>query len=88
MISRENAIFIYLFKGEFRIWSIMTFCSTISGGKSLVCESFTNPQVAVTNDKLLTPFFCCSRNRMYYVNGPDFHVLPLVSMIMSLFDGF
>lgn len=58
----------------------MLFCSTISGRKSVMYESFTNSQVAVTNDKLLTCFFCRSRNRMYYVDGPDFHVLSLVTV--------
>lgn len=51
-------------------------------------ESFTNPQVDVTKDKLLTPFVCCSRNRMYDVNGPNIHVLPFISKVASLFDGF
>lgn len=88
MDSRESSMFIYLFKGEFRMRSVMLFCSTISGGKSVMYESFTNSQVAVTNDKLLTCLFCHSRKRMYYVDGPDFHVLSLVTVVASLLEGF
>lgn len=88
MVSRGSAILIHFFRGEFRVWSVMTFYSTISQGKGLVRESFTNPQVAVTNYKLINPFFCHSRNRMCYVNGPNFRVLSLVSVVASLFEGF
>lgn len=41
MVSRESVIFIYLFNGEFRILSVMVFCSTIWWLDFMILEVFS-----------------------------------------------